>query len=107
MHDAGAGARRVTLDSIQKVRAGKNARDAAANSIVETAAALPRPLIKRQRRLDVCRRHRTAIRAAREICEDLRCAGRVIQIPTRQTSTRGALRRDTADTRAGMAHKET
>ncbi len=39
-------ASRIFLDSIQKVRARKNARDAGANPIVETAAALPLTVCK-------------------------------------------------------------
>src|ERR1700733_4602078 len=101
MRDAGTGASRVALDAIQKVGAGKNTGDAGANSIVETAATLPRPLVKRQRRFDVGWGHRMPIRAAGEICEDLVPAAGLVQ-----TRTRGALRRDAADAHAGMADKE-
>src|SRR5579863_615879 len=92
MRHAGRSAGRILLDSIQKVRAGKNARDAGANPIVESTAGLPRLFVKRERRLDLLGSDRTPISPPCEICENLRCAGHLVRICPR--------------TRAWMAHKE-
>src|SRR2546423_588974 len=94
MRDTSAGISRIFLDSIQKVRARQNARDAGANPIVETAAALPRSFVKRHRRLHVPRADRTSIRTSREIREDL--AGAVDLCRGRAQALR----------RCRMAHKE-
>src|SRR5580658_7278281 len=101
MRDAGAGTSRVALDSIQKVGARKNARDAGANPIVETAAALPRVLVKRKRRLDVVRRYRTPIGAARKTGEDLHRTDVLIW-----RSTGSGFGRNAAGACAGMTDKE-
>src|SRR5581483_3917867 len=110
MRDTSAGGRRIALDSIQEVRAGEDARDTGANPVVEGAASLPCPLVERHRGLDVCRCHRTPVRAVCEVSKDFRGAAGLVQ--SRAGGT-GAFRRHAAGWVAmngirgcGMAYEE-
>ena len=61
----------IALDAIEERRAGEDARHTGADSGVEGAVAFARLLVERHRRFDIGRVDRTAIRASREVGEDL------------------------------------
>src|SRR4030095_239056 len=70
---------RILFDAIEERRAGENARESGSNASVEVTLRVARLLVELHRRRDVLGIHRPAIRAAREVGEDLLRTGRFIR----------------------------